>query len=221
MRRCFIFCHGFGFDKNFWNNLIPFFKEDSYISLDLGYFGNSERLPSIDYNTILIGVGHSLGFVKLLELEERLSCLIGLNAFLNFLGNNLNLRKKRYQELESMRNSFLKYPCLTLKRFYKRCQGPNQVESLAKLRKERLEKDFSSFFRTFYIKRDIPVLLLGSKDDPIVSTQVIEDNFVCYDNVDIQLLDQGKHALGFLEATEVYKRIRSFLHAIYQTKNSK
>lgn len=221
MKKCFVFCHGFGFDGSFWNKLIPFFSGDFCVSLDLGYFGKHQKLPFIDNNTCLIGIGHSLGFVKLLELEKKPDCLIGLNAFINFLGNNLNLYKKRYKELQSMKYSFMKYPYLTLKRFYQRCGIPNQTDSLLKLKKEKIKKDFHSFFKAFSITENVPTLLLGSKDDPVISTEVIEDNFVCYNNVTIQILDQGKHALGFLEAEEVHKRIKSFLHAVHQEENSK
>lgn len=221
MKICFVFCHGFGFDKNFWNNLTALFKKDFCVFLDLGYFEEKQDLPCLDCNTILVGIGHSLGFTKLLKLKEKLDCLIGLNAFANFLGNNSNLYKKRYQELESMKNSFFKYPYLTLKRFYERCNVQYQSDSLSKLKREVLEKDFDDLFKAFYLKQNIPVLILGSRDDPVVPIEVIEDNFAFYNNVTVKLLDKGKHALGYLETKEVYERIKSFVYGIYQKKDYK
>lgn len=40
MKKHFVFYHGFGFDKNFWSNLAPYFAKEKCTYLDLGYFGN-------------------------------------------------------------------------------------------------------------------------------------------------------------------------------------
>ena len=37
MKKHFVFYHGFGFDKNFWSNLAPYFAKEKCTYLDLGY----------------------------------------------------------------------------------------------------------------------------------------------------------------------------------------
>jgi len=34
----FVFCHGFGFNIHFWDNLAPYFAQEKCSFIDLGYF---------------------------------------------------------------------------------------------------------------------------------------------------------------------------------------
>jgi len=119
--RHFIFCHGFGFDNSFWCNLAPYFMQEKCTYLDLGYFGEGYFPEIIKNDDLLIGVGHSLGMAKLLQLDIKFDYLIGLNAFSNFLGNDSSLRMKRKADLEILKKHFTKYPKKSLKEFHRRC----------------------------------------------------------------------------------------------------
>ena len=209
--RHFIFCHGFGFNYHFWDNLASYFVNGKCTFLDLGYF----KEPSYCIDTLegeIIGVGHSLGVLKLLKLQERFDCLIGLNGFVNFLGNDLCMRNKRQLELEILKKNFQKNPRITLKNFYKRC-GVSSFTQFAKLEELDLEAVMSDLelLTLNFAPPSIPMLIIAAKNDVIVPPEITHDNFPPYSNVEVDIIDKGQHGLGFLEASYVYKSIKEFV----------
>ncbi|EER20798.1 hypothetical protein [Rickettsia endosymbiont of Ixodes scapularis] len=211
MKRCFIFCHGFGFDKNFWKNLTPYFLGEQCIYLDLGYFGEKFE-PNLETNNVeLIGIGHSLGLAKLLTLNKNFDYLIGLNSFINFLGNDQKLHLVRKYELQTLTDHFIASPINTLKNFYKRC-GVFERERIANINKQIALNDLEFLYNEFYIPTEIRTLIIGSKNDVIVPPEILFDNFHIYPNINIQMMDMGMHLLGWLEAKSIYQRIMSFLN---------
>ena len=210
MSKHFIFCHGFGFDKSCWGTLAPYFSKEQCTYLDLGYFGNKCDFVKND-NVPTIGIGHSLGFSKLLNLNIKFDYLIGLNSFINFLGNESNLHQKRELELTLLKKQFKKSPTTTMNNFYQTCGLSKKIE---KINTQTAINDLNFLSQSFSIPHDIPVLIIGAKNDVIVPPEIIYDNFEKYSNVTIQILDQGKHGLGFFEAYEIREKIMNFITLI-------
>lgn len=210
MKRCFIFCHGFGFDSSFWDNLRPYFKQQDCYDLDLGYFGEPlSELPESEESEF-IGIGHSLGFSKLLALKINFKYLIGLNGFVNFLGRNSALNNKRKAELDMLKEHFNLSPVNTLKNFYKRCGVAFSYKKLANLNKDKLLIELDDLSKNIDVPH-LPILIISATEDVITPLELIEDNFFDCKKVRVETLN-SKHGLGFLNAPVVYQRIRSFLN---------
>lgn len=221
MKKHFVFCHGFGFDKNFWSNLAPYFAKEQCTYLDLGSFGNKCEFNSEESKLQLVGIGHSLGLTKLLNLNKNFDYLIGLNSFTNFLGNDLTLRNKKAGELDMLKKNFIKCPLRTLKNFYQRCGLPSFINhaQLEKLNPGKILTDLDSLFISITPPKNTPILIIGSENDEIVPPVVLHDNFSNCSNVKVEITPSGKQALGFLEVDKIYKKIISFIDNAAENKN--
>ena len=221
MKKHFVFCHGFGFDKNFWSNLAPYFAKEQCTYLDLGYFGNKCEFNSAESKLQLVGIGHSLGLTKLLNLNKNFDYLIGLNSFTNFLGNDLTLRNKKAGELDMLKKNFIKCPLRTLKNFYRRCGLPSFINHAQpeKLNPSKMLTDLDSLFISITPPKNTPILIIGSENDEIVPPVVLHDNFSNCSNIKVEITPSGKHALGFLEVDKIYKKIISFIDNAAENKN--
>lgn len=207
----FVFCHGFGFNNYFWEYLAPFFARENCSFIDLGYF--NQPSPLLDFHgQKIIGIGHSLGLSKLIGLYENFECLIGLNGFINFLGNNQVLRKRRQLELKILEQSFIKNRENALKNFYNRCgvSGLNSHCTMSDLNLNLVLSDLKFLNNPSYLP-SIPTLILASNDDPIVTKELIGDNFFNHPNIELDIINHAKHGLGFIKSLEVYERVMSFL----------
>lgn len=211
MKTCFVFCHGFGFDASFWDLLCSYFAKTQCAYMDLGYFGDEKRQVPHEQGTHIIGIGHSLGFMKLIESKVKFKSLIGLHGFANFLGDDPTLRKKRKAELETLKQHFNVSPTHTLQSFYKRCGVPIPHQKLERLNRDRLANDLDSLSLVMSIPSDIPILLIGAKNDPVVPAELIFDNFEAHSNVTIDMMENGRHCLGYSEPKIVTQKIMSFI----------
>lgn len=204
-KNVFIFCHGFGFDPSFWAPLMPFFLNQNVIHWDLGYFGDETRFV-LQEDVNYIGIGHSLGFMKLLSLPISYHHLIGLHGFTNFLGNEPTLRALRTREWMSLMMQFKRSPSRTLQHFYQRVGVTLALEGKS-LRHSILQNDLQALEQAGALPTSTPVLMLGAQDDWIVPPALIVDNFSNHPNVRIELLNHGQHGLGFLNPETVYRHI--------------
>jgi pimeloyl-[acyl-carrier protein] methyl ester esterase len=206
--RHFVFCHGFGFNSHFWDNLAPYFANEKCSFIDLGYFKNPSSKIEF-HGEKIIGIGHSIGFQKLLELNIDFDCLIGLNSFTDFLGTDPSLRTKRQIELKALEQNYIKNPRNSLEAFYKTCKI--KFNEYTELDLDLLLSDLKSLNLKINIP-DIPILIMATDKDPIVPRQIIEDNFAHRSNVEIDMLNNDSHVLGFIQPTYVYEKIMSFLY---------
>ncbi len=223
MKQCFIFCHGWATDIQFWNNIKNYFSLENIntIYLDLGYFGNSNSnlLEHIqqEKNTQFIGVGHSLGLIKLLSLNIKFKALIGLQSFINFLGNDSQLHKKRKLELILLKQQFNHDPISALKRFYQRASlhvNFNQHNKYNFLNRNLLMQDLNLLSLNCTLDPDIPLLIIAAQDDVIVPPELILDNFSKLSNAVIDMLNIGQHGLGYQCSELIYRKIKSFAYGI-------
>ena len=178
------------------------------------YGGNAEdRSPPsrgrqwVDY----IGIGHSLGLIKLMSLDIPFKRLIGLHGFIHFLGFNERLKRRRRRELMHLIEHFNAAPELTLEQFYQRTGVDFKIPKTGTLNRIKLLDDLTLLTQPVPVKVDIPMLILGSNDDKIVPPELIEDNFGCQSHVTIEILNQAQHGLGYLKPDLVYQRIMNFV----------
>ena len=213
MKRLFVFSHGWGFDKNFWQNLAPYFKNEQCIFIDYGYFGEEIKLENLDHNYSIIGIGHSLGFIKLLDINVKFDYLIGLNSFINFLGQDENLSFSRQQELNIMQQNLKQNLTITLQNFYNRCGIVIEADKYYKIDKHLLYEDLNLLSKKFTVPTQISTLILNSQNDPIITESISRENFAEITNISLQILNTGSHGLGYLEADIVYHKILSHIDA--------
>lgn len=208
----FVFCHGFGFDTQFWERIAPYFSQEKCSFIDLGYFGNRVDNTYL-CNQRVIGIGHSVGLSKLISMYSNFDYLIGLNSFVNFLGSDQVERKKRQKELNALRLSFLKDPDSAIKNFYIRCDIEELIEctDFSSLNRDLILSEFE-WLQKEYKLPEVPTLILSSNDDLVVPHAITSDNFSKQQYIKIDSIMNGGHALGFRKPLEVYRKIMSFLN---------
>lgn len=210
--KAFVFCHGFAFDKHYWDKLSDYFKGYECYYWDLGYFSKNEHpLPS-NHHLKVIGVGHSLGFRKLLKRQDEFDALIGLQSFLNF-GNNQKIRAKQIAGFKKVREDFRDNPKNTIMNFYESCQVDYLQSKVEDMSWQVLEQDLDQLEKELDPPK-CPTLIIGSKQDEIVPPELIKDNFEHYKNVKTIIQDIGSHNLGYAEPKFVFDTIISFVKDI-------
>jgi pimeloyl-[acyl-carrier protein] methyl ester esterase len=210
-----VFCHGWGMDKNFWQPLLKYFRQYNCIYWDLGYFGKEEKLAPNFKDFDVIAIGHSLGALKLLEYSPKFKAAIILQGFVNFLGNNPDLYKKRKLEWQKMCSSFNSDPQKTLEQFYKRVYGEQESSLLIdqkELNLERLNADLN-YLTTLLSLPKYKILVVGSWDDKIVPPILLADNFT---SSQIIMHEKANHSIITMAPDFTAAAIKNFL---YEAKN--
>lgn len=187
-----IFCHGFGFDASFWDPLLPYLYDIPCTFLELGYFkAPSQNITSLPQGFRYIGVGHSLGFIKLIThaCAPTLDAYIGINAFFNFLGHGSPLYEQRLHEWKVLSRNIKRNPNQTLINFYKRCHVP--VPNHHKITEDgflRAQADLA-LLKASYAPPACPIYMLNTDSDPVAplfthapsKTESHTDLFILYD----------------------------------------
>lgn len=209
-KRVFVFCHGFGFAPTYWQQLKPYFDPAATFELNLGYFSCKQPITTDLKGFECIGIGHSLGLIKLIQSGIPFKALIGLNGFIDFIGQDDSLKKRRYIELKALTKQFKSSPNQALSDFYERCGIPEQNVN-QNLDIDHLLCDLSLLSQAQTLENDIKTLIIAAKDDIVVPEPLIYDNFLNRKNVTIIMHDTGKHALGYVHAQSIYHEIKTFL----------
>ena len=186
----FILANGFGFDNEFWKLCQFFLKQNHKFLSDINI-----NTYKFEKNKKFIGIGHSLGFIKLLRSGINFSQIIGLNAFSNFLGNCAKIREKRSAELNTFEKMFRLNPRKTLLGFYKKC-GCNYSPAINLV---EAAKDFDLLRAEIIFSENIPITILASTNDPVVPQEIITDNFSSKLNVNTVFLNSNKHIPPFID----------------------
>lgn len=215
MKQLFIFASGFAFNNTFWAPIISRFKEN-LPSFNYYYL---ENLPPnsncCNTHTPLqcIGIGHSLGLIKLLNASLPFTHLIGLNSFTNFLGNAPHLNKQRTEEYNLFKKQFNKNITVTLKKFYSRCGLLDDSFLLRTAHNTctQLEKDLNLLTKKVSFPLNTKNLIINSLDDQVVPDSITNDNFSNQTNVQIKKLNHGKHTLGFVHTEAICTEIIDFI----------
>ena len=206
-----VFGHGFGFASDFWQPMLPYFSEYNCILTEAHYFSQDKPNQSeIDYNDISIGIGHSLGFLKLCQLLPNAKYLIGINPFINFLGKSNLLRSSRMAEFDAFKENIHQFPKKTLKQFHRRCGVTfNQID-LDYINSKKLMSDLMLLTKPIKLDTEKKILVIHAKDDLVVPNHVIEDNFLD-SQVTLHAFEKGKHGLGMTYPKAVSEVILDFI----------
>jgi pimeloyl-[acyl-carrier protein] methyl ester esterase len=193
----YLLCHGFGFSNEYWRNLVPL------LDGEVVFFDDNP-----DKNKRYIGIGHSVGFQKLNNSDFKFDCLVGLQGFINFCGNDPNAKKEREANLDHMLRVFSENAAKSLDFFYRVCKYPDPIPK--NIDSDILLKDLKSM-KESYRHCGCPTLIIGSRQDEIVPLSVIKDNFQNIQNANIEEINGVAHSLGFYEPEEVFRKIKIFL----------
>lgn len=213
MQETYVFCHGWGLDQHFWDPIKSYFTLKRCIYLDLGYFG-TQNLDIPKNNNSFIGIAHSLGLIKLLNLGIKFKAVIGIQSFINFLGHDILLSQKRKQELAVLEKSFLVNPKNCLSYFYKNNKLQNTKFNKAYINTTLLYRDLKILYNNFIIPNNLPLLIIGAINDLVVPVNLITDNFANHDNIDIIIHNNGHHNLCLDYGQNIYNNINTFLNNI-------
>ena len=163
--------HGWGLNKNFWNDYkVDFLNKNwHWQDNDRGYFSKNnfqaKWIKSEAKNEIRMALCHSYGFHLMQKnVLKEATHIVLINSFSNFLPAN-NKRKFILRSLKRMENKIIKDETKdVLKEFIYRSFMPNDInnsfknifyKSLENLNKKLLLKDL----RKLYSDRDFPVFL--------------------------------------------------------------
>ena len=232
MNKAFIFAHGWASNKHFWQNLQPLLSEDgnSYYLCDFGYFhhnsGNSieDIYKFVEYhqnqNNKIIGIGHSLGFSKLLMMDFKLDYYLGLQTFVSFLGNDNSLAR---HFLKSYQTKFEINPFKSFVENYSGVNGSgryfkNIILDIYNINFNNvitdfglLKKNISDLENLFKKLETVNYHIVASKDDPIVLLEVVRENF---SDSKITLVEESCHLLGLIKPDEVVQIMKNELKLI-------
>ncbi len=212
MKGNLVLCHGFGFDRDYWNLLIPYFSDYQIFNMDLGYYGKktSSLPPTTSRKTI--GIGHSLGFLKLAQLNYDFDLLVGLNPFLNFLGNQKEIRRRRHLEFHMLKSNIKSSPEKALEAFHLRCGVPFEKAKFEHLSLHDLIQDLDYISYEHPMPNAKEILLFASEDDPVVPKVLTEDLMKPeFSHLKVEFLKTGFHALGCLNPDLIQYKIKGYI----------
>lgn len=196
----YLLCRGFGFTNDYWENLIPLL-DDKFDFFADGFVPN----PNEKY----VGIGHSIGFLKLNNSGIKFKALIGLQGFLNFCGTASPKKEILQENLNRIIELFSKNPENSLKFFYKACGYEKNIP--AEISQKRLISDLK-MMKLSFTHCGAATLIIGSEQDTIVGKDILEDNFehLC----PLKFINGVNHTLGFSKPQEVYGTIKIFLNSL-------
>ena len=226
MNYAFVLMHGWGSNADYWQNLTNHLDGNDYFIYEQGYFINSGKAQTLkeqlhDFviqheNDKIIGIGHSIGFIKLLETDINFDYTFGLQSFTNFLGSNPNLKivtenfKNFVSKFTTNMSGALKESYIS-SRIYEYFEealfGENNINySLLMEDLKSLKEDKSHLLEKIQNNYHI----FGTNDDLVVPSFIIKDNF---SEEKITFLDiETGHSLGIFHSellmNEIFKKLK-------------
>lgn len=207
MKPLLYFLHGWAYDADYWKSFLEAVEPSSYIVGDLGFF---EEAPTSYPKADFIGIGHSMGFLKmLLDWPTSMKGLIGINAFPRFLQSADFSHGIPAVILERMKERLISDPQKLLQNFWAKgnIMGPNK----------RARTDCLSEALDFLLKADgrrdlrkIPqgsLMFISGKQDHIL--QVQEADFIPHEQY---WVEGGGHHLPHSHAKECGRLIEAFIN---------
>lgn len=220
-----VLCHGWGMSPEYWQPLLEHFPSIPTFVWDCGYYAPDSTtpkkpLPSYDkVNTLWFAVGHSFGVVQLLKSGFAFDGIIGLQSFVNFLGDDTTEASQK-KGLALMQKQFEKDPVALMKGFYKNCQLPEAFQPNAKEANTArlgedlaaLETDYSSLVETY---GDLPSVWLASEDDAIVPPAVVAATVTQWTGeASLKTYPRGGHALHCHHPLWVAEQMMTFAASV-------
>ncbi len=214
-----VFLHGWGFGPEIWSPWADAFPKRPVVLLDAGYFG-SLRMALPANADGWVGVGHSLGFARLLSMDVRWRGLIGLGAFLRFCPIPGRDSGTPAEVLDAMLAHLDTAPANVLTRFLRRCGLKGQTstlpgpDGLARLRQDLLvlrELDLGA--TPELLASAPPALLLHAADDRIAPVELAREALGMLPESRLHVFASGAHALPVTRPDECLALAEEFLHA--------
>ena len=193
----YLLSHGFGFTNDYWRNLVPLLDGEIHFFDEL----------NLDKSKTYVGIGHSLGFLKLNNSGLKFEALVALQGFLNYCGSLDRMQKVRKIALQKVRNKIIENKNESLRQFRSFCGYADNVTTDILLSTLLAELEMMEHS---YKHCGVKTLVIGSSDDVIVPMSIINDNFSKLSNATILQLDYAKHALGYIKSQVVVEKIREF-----------
>ncbi len=214
-----VFLHGWGYGPETWDGLATAFGEVPVAVLDAGYFG-PPRMDVPENPGGWVGVGHSLGFARLLQMDIPWRGLVGIGGFLRFCRKPGQNTGTPTDLLDAMIARLDAAPEDVLARFRKRCghrgstPGLPGADGLARLRADLEHLRDLDFCDMGHCprKRPAPTLFIQAQDDRIVPPDLAREAQAHVPDSRLALLDTGGHALPMTRATDCQRLIQEFLH---------
>lgn len=203
----FYFLHGWGYDQSYWDPFLQGMQwKGETIKGEMGFFGT---LPSAYPLVPFIGIGHSLGFLKMLkDWPLSMKALVGINPFPRFCQAEDFPRGAMRRSLQRMREKLHGEEKEMLSQFWKRVGNPGPdgiphrdrlMEGLFFLEKE----DQRAQLKTMAAKGKI--LLLVGKKDPILALES-ED----FQGQEVHFHEEAGHDLALRYSAWCWDRIFPF-----------
>lgn len=211
--------HGWGFGPDVWETWGPAFARRPVAVLDAGYFG-PQRLTLPPNPDGWVGIGHSLGFARLLSMDEPWKGLVGFGAFLRFCsaqGNDGHNAGTPHETLDAMIDRLDADPADVLARFLRRCglrghaPATPTSDGLARLRQDLL------LLRGLHLSAPAalpPSLLLHAGDDRIAPLALAQEAHAALPGSRLEVFETGGHALPFTRKAACLPLVQEFAHAL-------
>ena len=233
MKRVFLLYHGFAFTSDFWQPLLPFFSNEQVIVVEEGYYGaasfrnkpydcvGSENIGNfIDPGTQVIGIGHSHGLLCLLRSKINFFCLIGLHAFLNFLGNDPLILKRRNLEYRAFLRRLRSDHITSVRNFLGRCGVDAQnFPPIEKADRAKLLQGAEDLVLPYLNSLPCRLAVVNSDADPTVPRFLTDDNFGGKDNIALHKDGGMGHVSAMHNAAQTADIIRNFVNEVSKCSN--
>ncbi|HWR04477.1 MAG TPA: alpha/beta hydrolase [Humidesulfovibrio sp.] len=210
-----VFMHGWGFGAHAWQAWAAAFPERPVILLDAGYYG-TERLVLPENPEGWVGIGHSLGFAKLLGMDVPWRGLVGLGTFLRFCSQAGQATGTPLETLDAMLSRLETDPSDVLTRFLRRCGLKGQTPALP------TADGLGSLRHDLHTLRSLdlsapgstpPILLLHAADDRIAPLALAQEAREALPGATLHVFETGGHALPFTRTGDCLPLVREFVDA--------
>jgi pimeloyl-ACP methyl ester carboxylesterase len=206
--------HGWGYGPDVWAGWAAEFPERPVALLDAGFFGPpAMALP--DNPDGWLGVGHSLGFARLLGLDVPWRGLAGFGAFLRFCRLPGRADGTPPEIIDAMLARLDADPADVLRRFTRRCGREERRTAPAADGLERLRQGLREL-RGLDLPapaQPVPTLIVHAADDRIVPQSLAEAAGLRL-AARLERFASGGHALPFARTAECARLVREFLHGL-------
>ena len=193
----YLLSHGFGFTNEYWKNITTMLNGNIYFLDD----------KNLDRSKLYIGIGHSIGFLKLNNSNLNFEYLVCLQGFLDFCGKTERMKAIRKQGLEKVAMEIKSDKSGNLAKFRLAC-GYDQVIN-EDLPLSDLLEDLNMMGKA-YDHCGVRTLIIGSVEDMIVPMSIIEDNFKDIHNISIIKTTDIGHSLGYNKTNLVLEKMNEF-----------
>lgn len=199
-----IWSHGWGFNAPFFTPMRSTLSGYNHFVIDWGYFSNPQPvMPRSDQP--LIGIGHSLGFAKLLELGLSFDGLISLGGFTRFCQADDFKAGMPHRILQRMQTGFQLNPHRVLADFYTSCGYDALPHSVELMNIGLLQEDLQKLMRVTQTLPSVPFLAIAGVTDRICSLNQQQTLFPAVKTV------QGGHNFPYVDFLPAAKLIQNFL----------